>query len=143
MERFIDRCAPRLYAALRIIAGLMFATHGCQKLFGWPGKNPPVALTSLTGAAGVIELLAGILIAIGLRTRCAAFVASGQMAFAYFMVHAPRGFFPSLNMGELAVLYCFLFLYIAAHGADCWSVDELLGRSGGRQKEDLGGPATV
>jgi putative oxidoreductase len=105
------------------VAGLMFAMHGTQKLFGFPGGGTPVALASLPGLAGIIELVAGLLIAIGFRTHIAAFIASGEMAFAYFMSHAPQGAFPILNRGELAVLYCFLFLYMAAHGSGTWSVD--------------------
>src|SRR5688572_23601227 len=117
------RFAPYCYAALRIIAGLMFAMHGSQKLFGVPGGGPTVRLASQLGAAGIIEFGCGVLIAIGLLTRPAAFLASGLMAFAYFIGHAPRGYLPTLNQGELAVLYCFLFLYISATGAGVWSVD--------------------
>ena len=116
------RFAPYCYAALRIVAGLLFAVHGCQKLFGiFGGKAVPLA--SQMGAAGIIELGCGLLIAIGLLTRYAAFLASGQMAFAYFLAHAPRGPVPAQNGGELAVLYCFLFLYISATGAGILSVD--------------------
>jgi putative oxidoreductase len=126
MERFIGRFAPHLFAILRIVAGLMFAMHGTQKLFGWPGGGagggrgslPPLIL-----AAGWIEVVCGLLIAIGLLTGWAAFLASGEMAVAYFKAHAPNGFWPLLNEGELAVLYCFLFLFIAAHGAGIWSID--------------------
>ncbi len=106
---------------MRIIAGLMFAMHGTQKLFGWPGGKPPADMMVMK-VAGAIELVAGVLIAIGLFASWAAFVASGEMAVAYFKVHAPDGFWPILNGGELAVLYCFLFLFIAAHGSGVWSV---------------------
>jgi putative oxidoreductase len=120
MERFLGRYAPHLYALLRIIAGLMFAMHGTQKLFGWPGDQPRAG-DPLMVAAGVIELVCGVLIAIGLFTSFAAFLASGQMAVAYFMKHAPEAFWPILNKGELAALYSFLFLFFAAHGAGIWS----------------------
>ena len=123
MQQTLGRYTPQLFAILRIIAGLMFALHGTQKLLGWPGGSEPVA-DRLMIAAGVIELVAGVLIAIGLLTSWAAFIASGEMAVAYFKAHAhPILSWPVLNQGELAVLYCFLFLYIAAHGAGIWSVD--------------------
>lgn len=122
MERFIGRFAPQLYAILRIMAGLMFAMHGTQKLFGWPGGKEPAGVL-LYQVAGVIELVGGLLIAIGLFTGFAAFIASGEMAAAYFMRHARESFWPVINEGELAALYCFLFLYMAAHGAGIWSVD--------------------
>jgi putative oxidoreductase len=128
MERFLGTYAPYLYALLRIVAGLMFAMHGSQKLFGIPGGKDPVALFSLFGLAGVVELVGGLLIALGLFASIAAFIASGQMAVAYFMAHAPQGALPLLNGGEPAVLYCFLFLYIAARGSGVWSLDSLLMR---------------
>ncbi len=112
---------PYIYGVMRIVVGLLFTCHGAQKLFGFfggigeePGSTAP--LISLVGLAGVIELVGGLLIAIGLLTSLAALIASGQMAAAYFMAHAPRGFWPIENGGELAVLYCFVFLYIAARG---------------------------
>lgn len=122
MERHLGRFTPQLFAILRIVAGLMFAMHGTQKLFGWPGDQPPMDMPIMKLAGG-IELVTGILIAIGFLAGWAAFFASGQMAVAYFKVHAANGFWPIVNHGELAVLYCFLFLYIAAHGAGTWSVD--------------------
>ena len=115
MERVLGRSSPYLYAALRIVAGLLFACHGAQKLLGMFGGQQ-VPLMTMFGLAGVIELVGGILIAIGLFTSVVAFIASGEMAAAYFMAHAPRGNVPIQNGGELAVLYCFLFLYIAARG---------------------------
>lgn len=126
MDRFIGRFAPQLYALLRIVAGLMFFMHGTQKILGWPpsgqgggGPLPTVALVS-----GWLELILGALIAVGLFTRVAAFVASGEMAVAYWWTHVPKGgFWPILNQGELAALYCFVFLYIAAAGAGIWSID--------------------
>ena len=121
MERFIGRFAPHIFAVLRIVAGLMFALHGTQKFFGWPGGKD-TATQPLMLVAGTIELVGGVLIAIGLFASWAAFIASGEMAVAYFMVHAPQSFWPVLNEGENAVLYCFLFLFIAAHGPGIWSV---------------------
>jgi putative oxidoreductase len=103
------------YAILRIVAGLLFATHGAQKLFGVLGGHV-VPLVSRSGAAGVIELVTGLLVSLGLFTGWAAFLASGEMAAAYFLVHAKQGFWPVVNRGELAVIYCFLFLYISTRG---------------------------
>ena len=122
MDRWLGRHAERLFTLLRIVAGLLFACHGAQKLFGAFGgqvmtSNPMMLV------AGIIEFGGGLLIAIGFLTSWAAFLASGQMAVAYFMVHAKGGFWPIVNKGELAVLYCFLFLYIAARGAGPYSVD--------------------
>jgi putative oxidoreductase len=115
--------APYLYAILRIVVGIMFAMHGSQKLFGFP-TGTPVPPASLMGLAGIIELVAGCLIAVGFLTGYAAFLASGQMAVAYFMQHAGQGgFWPIMNRGELAVVYCFLFLYMAARGSGPWSID--------------------
>lgn len=115
MQRVLGRVAPFIYAVLRIVAGVLFAMHGAQKLFGLFGRDP-VSLMSQAGAAGIIELACGSLIAIGFLTSPAAFIASGEMAFAYFLSHAPRGLNPLQNGGERAVLYCFLFLYMAARG---------------------------
>jgi putative oxidoreductase len=122
MERMLGRVSPQIYAVLRIVSGLLFACHGAAKLFGVMG-GPQVALQSQFGLAGVIELVCGILIAIGFLTGYAAFLASGEMAAAYFIAHAPRGPWPMRNAGEPAVLYCFLFLYIASRGAGIWAVD--------------------
>jgi putative oxidoreductase len=123
MERYLGKYSPYFYAILRIVAGIMFAIHGSQKLFGVPGDKDPVELFSLMGLAGVVELVGGLLIALGLLTSYAAFIASGQMAVAFFTAHVPQGIIPNLNGGELAVLYCFLFLYIASVGSGVWSVD--------------------
>lgn len=136
MERILGKFAPHLYALLRIVAGLLFACHGAQKLFGLfggVGEQPGVAVTwlSLMGLAGFIELVGGLLIALGVLASYTAFIASGEMAFAYFMSHAPRGFWPIENGGELSVLYCFTFLYIAARGAGRWSL------GGSRDTSDL------
>jgi putative oxidoreductase len=119
----LARFSAQTYALLRIVGGLMFAMHGTQKLLGWPGGGNTVALVSLMALAGIIELVGGLMIAVGFRAGIAAFIASGQMAFAYFMSHAPQGPYPILNRGELAALYCFLFLHIAASGSGIWSVD--------------------
>ncbi|KJH71047.1 DoxX family protein [Aliterella atlantica] len=132
MERFLKQYSPYLYATLRrIFAGLMFAMHGSQKVFGIPGDKSPVPLASLLGVGATLELVCGLLIALGLVASYAAFIASGGMAVCYFVMHFPQGFLPILNQGELAVLYCFLFLYIAAQGSGVWSIEALLG---GREK---------
>lgn len=115
MERVLGRLTPYLYGLLRIVAGVLFAFHGAQKLFGMFGGRQ-VALVSQFGLAGGIELVCGLLIAIGLLTSLAAFLASGEMAAAYFIAHYPQGPIPIQNGGELALLYCFLFLYIASRG---------------------------
>ena len=118
----LARFANVTYALFRIVTGFLFAFHGAQKIFGAFGGNA-VPLASMPGLAGIIELACGILVMIGLFTGVAAFIASGEMAFAYFMVHAPRGLWPIQNQGELAALYCFAFLYIASRGAGRFGVD--------------------
>jgi putative oxidoreductase len=123
MERVLGRFAPQLYAIMRIAVGLLFACHGAQKLFGVLGGQQ-VTLASQSGLAGVIELVGGVMIAIGFLTGTVAFIASGEMAFAYFTTHMPRGGMPIQNGGELSVLYCVVFLYIAARGAGIWGVDK-------------------
>jgi len=119
------RWSPSLLSILRIIAGLLFLGHGLVKLFGFPPGAAPgkVPLESLFGAAGMLELFGGVLVMIGLFTRPVAFLLAGQMAVAYFMVHAPKSLYPVLNGGEPAILFCFIFLYLAAAGAGPWSVD--------------------
>jgi putative oxidoreductase len=119
--------SERMLSVLRIIAGLLFLEHGLAKLVGFPHVTmfDKLQLVSLIGLAGIIELVGGSLLALGLFTRIAAFIMSGEMAFAYFISHAPRGFFPILNGGELAIVYCFLFLYFAVAGAGAWSLDQL------------------
>jgi putative oxidoreductase len=127
------RFAPYAYALMRIMIGLLFACHGSQKLFGFPPSghpSPPIA--SLMGVAGLIELIGGLLVAVGLFAPIAAFIASGEMAVAYFMVHAKGGFWPVINKGELAVVYCFVFLFIAAYGSGIWSLDSVFSRGGRR-----------
>lgn len=115
MERILGRFSPYLYGVLRLVAGVLFAFHGFQKLFGMFGGNQ-VELMTRYGLAGVIETVCGLLIAIGLFTSPAAFIASGEMAAAYFIAHWPRGPVPIQNGGELSALYAFLFLYIASRG---------------------------
>ena len=124
MQKALARFAPYFYVALRIAAGLAFAEHGAQKLFGVLGGQA-VALTSQRGLAGIIEFVGGIMIALGLFTSPVAFIASGEMAWAYFQQHAPRGPWPIQNGGELAVLYCFLFLYVSAVGSGKLSIDSI------------------
>ena len=129
MPEVIGRFSPQTFALLRLISGVMFFMHGSQKFFGWPpGEHPPGALPPILVAASWIEMVAGLMIALGVFAGIAAFIASGEMAAAYFMAHAPHGPMPIVNKGELAVLYCFVFLYIAAHGAGIWSVDNVLRR---------------
>ena len=125
MQRIIGGYRSELFAIFRIVAGLMFMMHGAQKLFGWFGGQK-VAITSMMGAAGAVEFVCGLLVLVGLFASVAAFIASGEMAVAYFLMHQPRGAFPIQNQGELAALYAFVFLYIAAHGAGIWSVDNSL-----------------
>ena len=121
MEGILGRVAPQIYALLRIVAGLLFAVHGAQKLLGVLGGQQ-VPIMSQLGLAGVIELVGGLMIAAGVFASLAAFVASGEMAVAYFQAHAPKALWPVQNGGELAVLYCFVFLYVAARGNGTWSV---------------------
>ena len=120
---FLAPHADRIYALLRIIAGLMFACHGAQKVLGLFGGTPAEAPPFVIWIAGPIELVCGALIALGLFTRPAAFLSSGLMAAAYFMAHQPSGLLPVQNRGELAVLYCWVFLYMTARGAGPWSLD--------------------
>jgi putative oxidoreductase len=128
MQPLLGRFSQPFYAILRIVSGLMFAFHGAQKLLGFPGGNPGVPIASFIGVAGVIELVGGLLIAFGLFTSVAAFIASGEMAVAYFKAHFPQAFWPIQNKGELAVVYCFLFLYFAAVGSGIWGLDSALRR---------------
>ena len=127
MEKTLAPLAPYAFAILRIIAGLLFVAHGGQKVFGWFGGQP-VPLGSLFGLAGIIEIVLGLLLTIGLFTSFAAFIASGQMAVAYFIGHFPKSFWPLENDGEPAVLFCFIFLYLETQGSGIWSVDSARGR---------------
>jgi putative oxidoreductase len=118
--------APRLLSLLRIIAALLFIEHGTTKLIGFPQSDlSGTPLLSLFGVAGVIEIVGGILLLVGLFSRVAAFILSGEMAIAYFIEHAPVSFFPVSNMGDGPILFCFVFLYISAAGPGPWSVDAL------------------
>lgn len=118
----LSRFEPQAYALFRIVAGFLFLWHGTQKLFGWP-PMPPGAPAFVLYVAGPIELVCGVLVMIGLLTRLAAILASGLMAVAYWMAHGTQALLPLVNQGELAALYCFAFLFIAARGGGKWSVD--------------------
>ncbi len=138
LDPLYSKWAPRLLSVLRIITGFLLIPHGSQKLFGWPPMPPPppgtpapaFQLFSLIGVAGILEFFGGLLLLFGLFTRPVAFILSGLMAVAYFMAHAPGGFWPIINRGELAVLYCFVLLYLAFAGGGPWSLDNLLWRRG-------------
>ena len=122
---------PHLLSVLRIITGFLFVAHGTQKVFDYPSSGKgAVELMSFMGFTGILEFVGGLLILFGLFTRVTAFILSGMMAVAYFMAHAPGGFLPLVNKGELAVLYCFVFLYMAIAGGGSLSLDALLRRSG-------------
>ena len=119
---------PRILSILRIIVGLLYTEHGLAKLLDFPHQptHAPYALFTLSpGLQGLLELVGGVLLALGLWTRSVAFILSGNMAVAYFMVHAPRGFFPLLNGGELAIVYCFVFFYFWVAGGGAWSLDRV------------------
>lgn len=128
---FLSKFSGVIYAAMRIVVGLMFAQHGAQKLFGWLGgmgeDGGSAPFLSMMFFAGFVEFFGGVLVAVGFQTRWAAFISSGQMAVAYFMAHASRGLFPIQNRGELAVVYCFVFLYIASKGAGTLGLDSIFG----------------
>lgn len=125
--------APRVLSLVRVVSALIFMEHGLQKLLNFP-PNPPgrgtVQLFSLYGLAGTIEIVGGFLLVLGLFTRPVAFILSGEMAFAYWMSHAPRGVYPILNGGDAAILYCFLFLYLAFAGGGAWSADKMFWKKG-------------
>lgn len=127
MERWLGKYSELLYPFMRMVIGLSFACHGTQKLFGMFGAQNQVS-DPLLIMAGIIEFFGGLMTALGLWAGYAAFLASGEMAAAYFRVHMPQGFFPIVNGGELAVLYCFIFLYIASKGSGRLSVDALAKR---------------
>jgi putative oxidoreductase len=131
----IGRYREQVYAIMRFVLGLLFAVHGTQKLFAYPPSGmPKMSIASFAGFGGLLELVGGLMIAFGFFGALAAFICSGEMAVAYFKFHAPGGFFPVVNKGELAVVYCFIFLYIAAHGSGIWSIDALMRR--GRVVDD-------
>jgi len=119
--------APRLLAALRIVSALLFLEHGLVKVLGFPPGAAPgqQELLSFFGIAGLIETVGGVLLLIGLFTRPVAFLLAGEMAVGYFVVHATQSFFPAVNGGDAAILFCFVFLYLSAAGAGAWSADEM------------------
>ena len=127
----MNGAAPKFLSILRLMTGLLFLEHGTAKLFGFPHVDTydHLQLMSLLGLAGVIEAAGGFLVAIGLFTRWAAFIMSGEMAVGYFMSHAPHGFFPILNRGDGAILYCFIFFYLFLAGGGPWSVDRWFRRT--------------
>jgi putative oxidoreductase len=125
-----EQWSPRMLSILRVMTGLQFMEHGTQKLFGFPPSSfPGPTLFSLLGFQGVLEVVGGLLILLGLFTRPTAFVLAGNMAVAYFMAHAPKSFFPALNGGDAAILFCFVFLYLAVAGGGEWSVDAVRDRT--------------
>jgi putative oxidoreductase len=127
IDRYLGRFSNEIYALLRIVSGFLFLLHGTQKLLGFPASGRPGApMSAMMTAAGVIEIFAGLMIMIGFFASLAAFIASGEMAVAYFTVHQPNGALPIQNGGEPAALFAFIFLYIAARGSGIWSVDSLL-----------------
>ena len=124
----LNRLAPYVLSLLRIIAALLFLQHGLTKFFSFPGQMPTPALFGLVWFAALIEVVGGILVTFGLFTRVAALIMSGEMAIAYFMAHAPQSFYPLVNQGELAVIYCFVFFYLVFAGAGPLSLDALIWR---------------
>jgi putative oxidoreductase len=120
----LDRASPYVLSILRIITGLLFLEHGLQKYFAFPSEGPH--MRPLLYVQGIIEIAGGVLLAGGLYTRIVAFILSGDMAFAYFIAHFPRSFYPAVNGGDLAVLYCFVFLYIFFAGGGPWSLDRVV-----------------
>ena len=127
MKNLLGPWSPQILSILRIVTGLVLLHHGTSKFLGFPvSQYTGISPFTMVGAAGVLELVGGALLVIGLFTRWAAFVLSGMCAFIYFSVNAPRGFFPFLNGGELAIMFCFALLYMAAAGGGPWSVDRLI-----------------
>lgn len=129
----LERVAPHVLSIMRIMVALLFFEHGLSKLFGFPPQpTPPPELFSLAWFSGAIEFAGGALAAVGLFTRAAAFIMSGEMAVGYFSAHAPQSFFPLINHGDGAILYCFVFLYLVFAGPGPWSLDALIWRREGR-----------
>ena len=122
------RYEKSVHGIMRIVIGFLFMTHGGQKLFGWFGAEQPAELLSRMGVAGVLEFFGGIMVMLGLFTRPVAFVLSGQMAVAYFWIHVPNGLFPWANRGELAAIYSFVFLFLAAAGGGNFSIDNIMAK---------------
>ena len=130
LETQLTNWRPRVLSVLRIMSALIFMAHGTQKILGFPASDRPAPdILSLSGIAGVLELFGGALLVLGLFTRPVAFLLSGLMAFAYFIAHAPRSFFPILNGGDAAILYCFVFIYLVFAGGGPWSLDALRAKS--------------
>ncbi len=132
LDSFLSRWSPRILSVMRIVVALLIVQHGAQKLFGFlapPGAAIP-PLLSLMGVAGILEFFGGLLVALGLFTRPVAFILSGLMAVAYFMAHAPKGFWPLQNRGELAMIWSFVFLYLAVAGGGTWSLDRFRRQNG-------------
>jgi len=124
MEHFLNSWRPRVLGLLRIVTAFLYMQHGTQKILGWPvAQRYGFELFSLSGVSGMLEMVGGFLVLIGLFTRPAALVLSGHMAFAYFIAHASKGLWPLANRGELAIMFCFVFFYLAFAGAGAWSVD--------------------
>jgi putative oxidoreductase len=121
----VSSFSPQIRSIVRIVVALLFLEHGLSRLFGWPSALPPPPAFTLYWFAGAIELVGSLLLAVGLFTRPAALIMSGEMAAAYFISHAPHGFFPILNRGDAAILYCFIFFYFAFAGPGPWSLDAL------------------
>ena len=131
MNTFLANSAPVLRSILRIVTGFLFIQHGTQKFFGFPAlptgpAAPPLDLMTLRGASAILETFGGALLLVGLFTRPVAFLLSGHMAFAYFIAHAPQNFWPILNRGELAIMFCFVYLYLSVAGGGPWSLDAAL-----------------
>ena len=135
MKAIMSKYSEQCYALMRIVTGFLFLWHGSQKLLGFPPGMPAGVPAFIIYGAGSIELIGGILIMIGLCTSLAAFIASGQMAFAYWIGHGTKALLPLVNQGELAVLYCFVFLFIAAKGGGIWSIDSVCGCKSCKDKD--------
>jgi putative oxidoreductase len=121
MYSSLTKASPYILSILRIVAALLFLEHGLQKYFGFPSAGPP--MNTLLYVQGAIEIIGGILLLVGAFTRPVAFILAGDMAVAYFMAHSPKSFYPAMNAGDAAVLYCFIFLYIFFAGGGAWSID--------------------